>query len=440
MKEILDRQLARLRTRLAKTPLPRFFSWWGSELLACLPPRWRKFFNGNSEALLFEVEGDTIRVLREREQVISEFGTIAASATAEEQAVEFRALRGRIENPGLRSILCVPPSRALTRSLTLPAAAEDKLRQVLSFEMDRQTPFKADQVYFDSRIVSRDAATRSLNVELTVLPRALLDSQLQSVGGGAIEFDGVDVRVEGVDGARRGVNLLPIERRARRRDMRLPMNLGLAALALILLVFNMSESLSNRAVAVETMQAEVDKAAVAAREVLALKKTLQDSINGANFLAEKKRNGPLEIALLDDVAFRLDDDTYLERLSIENNQFQIQGQSKNAAGLISVLSASPFISNPKLEGQIQPDPRTGKDRFTISAEPKNVPVDQAVVHERKPAESSADANEAKGGAEKKGGEAKAGDPLKPRDDAKASDQLKTGDGVKKGKEAINGAP
>jgi len=226
-------------------------------------------------------------------------------------------------------------------------------------------------------VAARDAATRSLRVELVVLPRSLLDPQLAAVAGEQIQFDGVDVRSDdAAGGARRGVNLLPVERRARRRDMRLPVNLGLLALALILLVFNMSESLDNRAIAVETMQAEVDKAAVAAREVLELKKTLQDSINGANFLAEKKRNGPLVVALLDDLAARLNDDTYLERLSIENNQIQLQGQSKEAAGLISVLSASPFLANPKLEGQIQPDPRTGKDRFTISAEPKDVPVDR----------------------------------------------------------------
>ncbi len=380
MKETLDRQLARLRTRLAKTPLPRFFSWWGAELLACLPSRWRRFFSGNSEALLLEPAGDTIVVLREHEKLISEFGRIAASATGEEQAAEFRAIRARIENPGLRTILCVPESRALTRTLTLPAVAEDNLRQVLTFEMDRQTPFKADQVYFDSRIVARDPLARSLRVELTVLPRALLDPQLGSVAGGAVEFDGVDVRGEGVAGARRGINLLPLERRARRRDMRLPLNLGLAALIVILLVFNMSESLHNRAIAVETMQGEVEKAAAAAREVLELKKTLQDSINGANFLAEKKRQGPLLVALLDDLAYRLDDETYLERLSVENNQLQLQGQAKNAAGLISVLTASPFLANPKLEGQIQPDPRTGKDRFTIVAEPKNVPVDQVVAH------------------------------------------------------------
>ena len=377
MKEALDRLLARLRTRLAKTPLPRFFSWWGTELLACLPKRWRERLGGHSEALLLEVRDNAIVVLRERNQAVSEFGRVGLDLPEDSRAAEIRRLQARIENPGVRTIFCLPESKALTRTMTLPAAAEENLRQVLTFEMDRQTPFKADQVYFDSRVAARDAATRSLRVELVVLPRSLLDPQLAAVAGEQIQFDGVDVRSDdAAGGARRGVNLLPAERRARRRDMRLPINLGLFALALILLVFNMSESLDNRAIAVETMQAEVDKAAVAAREVLELKKTLQDSINGANFLAEKKRNGPLVVALLDDLAARLNDDTYLERLSIENNQIQLQGQSKEAAGLISVLSASPFLANPKLEGQIQPDPRTGKDRFTISAEPKDVPVDR----------------------------------------------------------------
>ena len=384
--------MARLRTRLAKTPLPRFFSWWGTELLACLPPRWRRFFNGNSEALLLEPAGDTILVLRERDNAVSEFGRIAATASAEEQAAEFRAIRARIENPGLRTIFCVPESRALTRSLTLPAAAEDNLRQVLTFEMDRQTPFKADQVYFDSRIVSRDPLTRSLRVELTVLPRSVLDPELGAIAGGAVEFAGVDVRGEGVAGARRGINLLPIERRARRRDMRLPLNLGLAAMIVILLVINMSESLHNRAIAVETMQSEVEKAAAAAGQVLELKKNLQDSVNGANFLAEKKHKHPLLVALLDDLTYRLDDDTYLERLSIEDSQIQLQGQAKNAAGLISVLTASPYLANPKLEGQIQPDPRTGKDRFTITAEPKDVPVDQVIEHAKRPESAPEDAN------------------------------------------------
>mgnify|MGYP001256747002 CR=1 FL=1 len=372
MKESLARQLARLRTRLAKTPLPRFFAWWGSQLLACLPERWRKRLAGRSEALLLEHRAGEAVVWRERGGEAREFGRIDLGLPAEAQAEEFRRLRARIEQPGVRSLVMLPESRALKRSLTLPAAAEDNLRQVLAFEMDRQTPFKADQVHFDSRVVARDAATRSLRVELIAVPRSQLDPELAALAGGTLELDGADIWRGEPGGGRHLVNLLPAERRARRRDMRLPLNLALAAAAILLLVFNMSLSLKNRAIAVETMRAEVAKVESEARQVLELRKTLQDSVGGANFLSEKKRKGPVVIGLIDDLSRRLNDDTYLERLSIENNQIQLQGQSREAAGLIGLLAASPYLSNPRFEGQIQPDPRTGKDRFTISAEPREV--------------------------------------------------------------------
>ena len=38
--QALDIRLARLRTRYARTPLPRFFTWWGRELASLLPARW----------------------------------------------------------------------------------------------------------------------------------------------------------------------------------------------------------------------------------------------------------------------------------------------------------------------------------------------------------------------------------------------------------------
>lgn len=368
--EVIDRQLARLRTRLAKTGLPRFFAWWGRELLACLPARWRALLAGHAQTLLLESRGHELVVWRERSGERVEFGRIDLDLPAEAQAAEFERLRVRTEEPAVRVLYCIAADRVLRRLLTLPAAAEDNLRQVLGFEMDRQTPFKADQVYFDSRIVARDAAARTLRVELVVLPRAQLDAELAGLAGGALAIDGVDTWTTVPGGERSGINLLPAERRAQRRNLRLPLNLGLAALAIVLLGVNLSERLANRVVAFEAMQAEIGQAETAAQQVTDLKKSLQDSIDGANFLANKKRQGLLIIALLDDLTKRLDDDTFLERLSVENNQVQLQGQSKEAARLIGVLAESPYLSNPTLQGQIQPDPRSGKERFQISAEIK----------------------------------------------------------------------
>jgi general secretion pathway protein L len=367
---VLERQLTRLKTRLEKTPLPGFFRWWGSQLVACLPARWRALVEERSESLLLDLRPDEVIVWREHADRTNEYARISRSLPADAQTAEFRRLRNAIDDPGVKTVLCIPAERVLQRNLTLPLAAEENLRQVLAFEMDRQTPFKADQIYFDSRVTGRDASGRNLLVELVLLPRAQLDQELATLPPGAAALDGVDAWRGEPGGARREINLLPAERRARRRDMRLPLNLGLAALVVVLFVVNMDESLANREAAVEAMRAEVEKSNTEARQVAALRKTLADSIAGANFLSDKKRNSPLTDALLDDLTRRLPEDTYLERLQLENGQVQLQGQAKEAAKLIALLSNSACLGDPRLQGQIQPDPRTGKERFQITADSK----------------------------------------------------------------------
>lgn len=370
MNPTLDRQLARLRTRLAKTPLPGFLAWWRDQLLACLPARWRSLLSERSEALLLDLRAEEIVVWRERGDAMSEYARIRRDLPSDVQSAEFQHLRSTIGDPAVRTVFCIPADRVLTRALNLPSAAEDNLRQVLSFEMDRQTPFKADQVYFDSRVLGHDASGRNVQVELVLIPRGRLDQELGALPSGAADLDGVDSWRSVPGAGRRRTNLLPPERRARRRNLRTPLNLGLAGAALVLLVINMNESLTNRAAAVESMRAEVAQANTEAKQVAALKKTLADSIGGANFLADRKRKGPLTVALINDISQRLPQDTYLERLQIENKQVQLQGQAQEAATLIALLGASPCLGNPGFQGQVQPDPRTGKERFQINADLK----------------------------------------------------------------------
>jgi len=386
----LDRLLARLRTRLAKTPLPGFFAWWGRELLACLPARWRAVLSERSESLLLDLHGEELVVWREQGDAAREYARIRRDLPADAQAAEFRRLRDALDDPQVRTVFCIPAERVLTRVLSLPAAATENLRQVLSFEMDRQTPFKADQVYFDSRVLGHDASGRNAQVELVLIPRGRLDQELSTLAAASNELDGVDSWKAVPGEGRRQTNLLPPDKRARRRDMRLPLNLGLAAFAIILLFVNMDESVANRASALTAMQAQVDKAHNEARQVAALRKTLADSIAGANFLTDKKRKGPLTIALLDDLTQRLPTDAYLERLQIENKQVQLQGQATEAAKLIALLGASPCLGNPGFQGQVQPDARTGKERFQINADLKECSP---------PGNAKADATPAKGPAQ-----------------------------------------
>jgi general secretion pathway protein L len=367
--EAIDIQLARLRTRYARSPIPRFFSWWGRELVALLPARWRALLAERSDALLLESQAPELVLWRQSGERCRELGRIALSEPAEVQKSTYAQLRKAIDDPNLPQFFCIRVERTLRRSISLPAAAEDNLRQVLAFEMDRQTPFKADQVYFDYRVGARAAADRNLQVELTVVPRSQLDSELAVLNACGAPIDGVDCWGNGSGSARSGLNLLPPERRVKRRNLQLRLNLALIAAALVLLVTVMMQSLANRESALAAMTQEVQKTQNDAKQVGQLRKTLEDTVASANFLSRKKREMPLMVGLLRELTARLPDDTYLERLYVDDrNKIEMQGLSSDASKVIALLQKSDLLVNASPQGTIQPDPRTKKDRFNLTAE------------------------------------------------------------------------
>jgi general secretion pathway protein L len=403
--DAIDTQLARLRTRYARTPLPRFFAWWGRELVSLLPERWRAQLAERTDALLLEAQGGELVAWRQSGERTRELARISLAEPIDVQKAAFARLRNQLDDPDLRRFYCIAPERTLRRHINLPAAAENNLRQVLAFEMDRQTPFKADQVYFDYRVSVAPGSERTLSIELTVVPRAQLDNELVKITGVDASLDGVDCWQNGSGSQRAGLNLLPQDRRIKRKNVGLRINLALAGAAAILLITVMLQSLANRQSALEAMTAEVEKAQNDAKQVSQLRKTMQDTIDSANFLSRKKHESPLMVDLLNDLTVRLPDDTYLERLNVdEKNKIELQGLSDDASKLIGLLSKSDLLTNPSVQGTIQPDPRTKKDRFNITLEFRSVAA----------AEAAAKANDARDrGAHKPGGGKNAPDAGNP---------------------------
>ena len=104
--DALEPQLVRLRARYAKTPLPRFLSWWGRELASLLPPRWRAALAEGSEALLVDRADNQVELRRESADGIRQIGTIGLDVAPDEQRAMFTRLRATIDEPTLRQFYC----------------------------------------------------------------------------------------------------------------------------------------------------------------------------------------------------------------------------------------------------------------------------------------------------------------------------------------------
>lgn len=346
--------------RLSRTSLPARGREALAALLSLLPARLRALVEGDDQRLFLlrqHGEVELVAAGRRGDTTLGRLPLDDASVLAE--------ARQRLDGSAVPRWLLLPAAQVLRRTLVLPAAAEPRLREVLAFELDRQTPFSADQVSFHGRVLSRDAATQQLSVELLVLPRTRLDAEVLALGTLADDLAGVDV--VDADGRRLEVNLLPESRREHRHDPVRRLNAALAAVAAAALLATLLMTLANRREVRDDFRAQVEAATVEARQARQLRNQLQLSAQAANFLAATRASRPTMLEVLDDLTRRMPDDTSLDKLSINDDNLVMVGQSLAAPALVALLQESPLLVEPALSGAVQADPRTGRDRFTMAA-------------------------------------------------------------------------
>ncbi|HET6431347.1 PilN domain-containing protein [Dyella sp.] len=355
MRPLLDR----LRRAWRSSPLPSFLAWWGGELRALLPAAMQQALDGGTRWHLLELRQGNwwLRPAGQPEP-------LAHWPDAADPALQQQTLRqalAAVDPQDLRLALCLSASAGLRRTITLPLAARDNLAQVVTFEIDRQTPFRAEQVVVDVRELAQGAGEGRFAVELIALPRSTLDPLLERLAALRMQVDAVDLAAG--DG-RVGANLLPPAQRPRRRDPRRQLNLALAAACVVLAALALGQWLHNRQLALAAMQAQVEAMRGEAQQVAALRQQLQDNAGAAGFLAQKKKDSVPVLALLLDMTRRLPDTAWLERFSLDaSGAIGFQGQSVQAAKLVDALKDSPLIRDVGFQGSIQPDPGTGKERF-----------------------------------------------------------------------------
>jgi general secretion pathway protein L len=278
---------------------------------------------------------------------------------------------GQLLVPRINSLprwLLLPSRTGLRRRLSLPAAAADRLREVLGFEIDRQTPFSLNEVYYDARLLGR-RGDGQIDAELIVVPRASLDQALDAIGPSLrATLAGVDIA--DADGLPLAVNLLPGAQRRRRRDPRAALNVGLAAVALVALGAGLWQILDNREAGADAFEIEAKRRSQEAKKVSAEKKQLVDMVEGLRFLQQTRSGRPSAVEVLDELTRRLPDSTYLERVSIEGDKLRISGLSSEAPRLVELLQTSKLWNPMNLDGALLPDPAKGKDRFNLATDLK----------------------------------------------------------------------
>lgn len=365
MLKVFEEKLLQLFSWLKAGPAGKFLRWWTEELRQAMPASWQQKLQHALRRATLVVRNDSLSVGVDENRSLEtlEVFSMAQDAVLQKQQVEDLLLKNELQEAP--RFLLMELESVLNRELKLPLAAEANLAQVLSFEMDRQTPFRASDVYFDWKILGRNNDTGQLRLEIFVIPRIEVDQAVSAVTDRGFNLSGVDI----IDGDKAlGLNLLPAERRFRSVNRKARMNLALGAACAVLLAMVMAQSIYLREHQVAELEEAIAEVQGEAREVMKIKKQIEESSEAAGFLATRRAEVPLAIEVLADITRILPDDTYLDRLVITNSSVQLQGKSQNAQRLIELVNESGLLDEAAFRGSTRLDARSGLEIFEVNAE------------------------------------------------------------------------
>jgi general secretion pathway protein L len=348
---------------LARNGLTAFLGWWLGELTASVPRQIRWVARQNRRRVVLQLNQQEIILLErvgERARVI---GSVASDRP--DRAGQLGALSQRLRRPRQPAILCLSGDLGLRKFVSLPLAAKDDLDQLLRFEMDRLTPFGADEVHFAYRIVDTDPQGRRITVELVVAPKTMVDQALETARMVGL----VPARLELV-GAHSDdpapLDLLPHRSADRAGERRLVRALML--LAMLLTMVAVTIPLHQQRSKLADLNDQIAATRAKAEESRTLREQLDQLTQAAYFLLAEKARRPMATDVLAELTRLVPDDAYLSQLDLQEGQVELHGSAVTASDLIGLLGQSPLFSAPQFRSPVTQDDDDGAERFHLSIE------------------------------------------------------------------------
>jgi general secretion pathway protein L len=337
-----------------------FFAWWFGQLADLLPRGLRRPALTAADAMVISPIGSLGRIdavaigLRRngKETALGRFGLSSAN------------LAGLPRSASRATVLRLDERDVLGKTVSLPLAAERELDQVLAFEMDRETPFKAEELYWNHRIEAVDRQNGRLSVRLVLVPKADLWPLLTGLEQAGIQPG----RAEIVDGPDAGA-CLPLDGdggRAHRRSNRLmrPAAACCAALGLAAVVI----PFIRQEIALTSLEQEIAAGRTAAAEVDSLRREIDRLSGSADFVEHERDKVGRPLAILAAATRILPDDTYLTEMELRQRKVTLTGRSAGAARLIGPLAADETFRNPGFAAPVTRLEALHVELFTINAE------------------------------------------------------------------------
>ncbi len=293
----------------------------------------------------------------------------------------------------------VSPENVLRKRVVLPMATEENLLDVVGFDMDRQTPFTAAQVYFGAQVVSRDVTRERIEVDVVAVPKNILLPWLNEMRAAAISVHSIVAaddfslgsksgdRTGSAQGLRRGappIELLPSSAGSARRWSNMQrINVGLLLLVVVLALVAVVLPIWQKREMVKELMPVAAKADSEFKVTQRVTEEYTRLANEYNYVVGRKHANYPTVMLIDEITKISPDTTWIQSFEYKalakTRELQLAGEAASVSKVIESLEQTPFLQNTTQRQQTRQGSRPNFEYFTLASEVKPRPLPDAIV-------------------------------------------------------------
>ena len=344
-----------------------FLYWWKHQLYLLIPKKLKQLILDNQGFLIITANKKELFLTYQTEQQTEFLGILKRNIAAIAEYQELLNLDTRFKKA--KVVLRLSDDYATYREITLPSAVKENLNTMMSYELDRYTPFKLDQAYFAIKRLHGDA--NQITFILIITNRKLFNDlclELKTMGIYPELADYENIK-NNLYYQPETYNLLPEwlspdNKMPRLMYYGLTASLGLLiSLSLILPVLLDYQQVQSLTTKVRQLEKQVREIETLQSEFRSLQEETQQLVNEKTALPET-------YIMLNELSQLIPDDTWLTFLQYSNGQLQIQGESPTASDLIKLLEKSKLFNNASFISPVTQDSISKKERFQLNVELK----------------------------------------------------------------------
>jgi general secretion pathway protein L len=336
----------------AKTFAQIGWRWWVSEMAAMIPESIIQKMASPKQSIVISFENANVVVRSFDARGVTEIHRVTL------QALE--AMDAPLQHAHATASIALPAENAFIDHFKVPMTARAKLRQAVSFEVKRRSPFRTDDALFDFSSTSMPG-DKILNVEWATIPEDLIERSK------AVAYKlGYFPTAVGIAANSNDKDLKYIfDRQKYSSRRRIGKPFAILAASVVFFVCVAFYAASQRASQAEALNNAASALKVQAQQAEATRESAT-RLQSALAFVSNRLGEPKVLDILAEVTSVLPNDSWVSEFNLKGNQLELVGYSANASSLIGHFSSTPLFEHAHFLAPITPQPNSNSERFDIA--------------------------------------------------------------------------